>query len=53
MTVQVRSHMSASTATKHLTTPALYDPMSCHIQRRDLTSVIMNPVERHLTTLDH
>lgn len=53
MTVQVRSHMSVSTVTKHLITPALCDPMYCHIQRRDLTSVIMKLVARHLTTQDH
>lgn len=51
--VQVRSHTSVSIVTRHLTTPALCDPMFCHIQRTDPTSVITKLVARHLTTLDH
>lgn len=44
--------MNVSIVTRHLTTPALCDPMFCPILRTDLTSVIMRHVVRPLTTQD-
>ena len=45
--------MNASTVTRHLTTPALCDPMFCLIQKTGPTSVIMRLVAKPSTTLDH